>query len=181
MPLATPSALSRRKITVRCVRSSALSTEALCGNARKVSITTRPRRRAMTGAGETAGVLLREWNRSRRGIPPAAPASSRNATADGVRAALPRNANRAGAGRDRDSRSARDFLFGVVGDRGQSAVARTRHYYQQFRRAALRKASPVVTAGHRLWARPGHLHSGSTNQEGRKGASLIAERPSVWR
>lgn len=81
MPSATRSVSSRRKITGRCVRSNVSSVAALCGNARKVLITTPPALRAMNEAGGHAARPLRRWNRGRREIPGAAAVSSRSETA----------------------------------------------------------------------------------------------------
>ena len=67
-PSVMRSALLRRKIMGRCVRSSVLSAAALCGNGRKASITTQLVHRGTKEAGQTAGIRRRKWSRSCREI-----------------------------------------------------------------------------------------------------------------
>src|ERR1700693_370164 len=78
------SALLRRKIRGRCVRSSVSSAGGSYGKRRKVSITIRLRRHGTKGAGENAGSRRLEWSRDYQEILRAETATSRTARSGGV-------------------------------------------------------------------------------------------------
>ena len=101
-PSATRSVLSRRKITGRCARSNVSSVAGSCGNARKVSITTRRLRRGKSGAGDHAGNPVRKWSLNLPATPPEAAVNPPIAAAASAPAALPRLAAPGAGGAERN-------------------------------------------------------------------------------